>query len=51
MANTLCCSYLVSETLEISAPVEAVDQGGPEKEETPPSVEPGQYHQVFMRSY
>ncbi|XP_021054864.1 eukaryotic translation initiation factor 5B isoform X1 [Mus pahari] len=30
----------VLETLEISAPVEAVDQGVPEKEETPPSVEP-----------
>ncbi|KAL1771357.1 eukaryotic translation initiation factor 5B isoform X1 [Sigmodon hispidus] len=29
-----------SEALEISAPVEVVEQGIPEKEETPPSVEP-----------
>nr|XP_042122480.1 LOW QUALITY PROTEIN: eukaryotic translation initiation factor 5B [Peromyscus maniculatus bairdii] len=30
----------VSETLEVSAAVEVVEQGIPEKEETPPSVEP-----------
>ncbi|XP_041511472.1 eukaryotic translation initiation factor 5B isoform X2 [Microtus oregoni] len=30
----------VSEALEISVPVEVVEQGIPEKEETPPSVEP-----------
>lgn len=32
----------VSEPVELSAAAEVVEQGLPEKEETPPPVEPGQ---------
>lgn len=34
--------WSVSEPVDLSAAVEAVEQGVPEKEETPPPVEPGQ---------
>lgn len=42
MANILSAPLLVSEALEISVPVEVVEQVIPEKEEILPSVEPGQ---------
>lgn len=34
--------FSVCEPMELSAAVEVVEQGVPEKEETPPPVEPGQ---------
>lgn len=40
--NLVSALFSVSEPIELSAAVEVVEQGVPEKEETPPPVEPGQ---------
>lgn len=42
IVNLVSSLFSVSEPIELSAAVEAVEQGVPEKEETPPPVEPGQ---------
>lgn len=40
--NLVSALHSVSEPIELSAAVEVVEQGVPEKEESPPPVEPGQ---------